>query len=170
MKFRKKPVVIEAHQFDGTYECMKQLNALFPEMQTRSVQFHIAHNYAYNWKIGTLEKGHIVNDGDWIIKDSNGEFYPCNPDIFVKTYDPVPDKAPFVLQPGQVKIFGIDKAAGFKRICNESELVKEGKKILKNPMTGDYYDFAKYLWVEYPDDRENVRLHKNMLRSIKNRK
>ncbi|WP_205665603.1 hypothetical protein [Georhizobium profundi] len=39
--------------------------------------------------IETLEGGHIVTPGDWIIQGVNGEFYPCKPDIFAKTYEPV---------------------------------------------------------------------------------
>lgn len=57
MKFRKKPVVIEAYQTDK-------------EM--------IIH---------TLEGDMLASSGDWIITGVNGEQYPCKPDIFEKTYD-----------------------------------------------------------------------------------
>ncbi|AHK11805.1 hypothetical protein S349_15 [Shewanella sp. phage 3/49] len=40
----------------------------------------------HGW-IDTLEGGHIVCPSDWIIKGVKGEFYPCKPDIFLKTYD-----------------------------------------------------------------------------------
>lgn len=39
--------------------------------------------------VETLEGGHIVTPGDWIIRGVKGEFYPCKPDIFALTYDPV---------------------------------------------------------------------------------
>ena len=39
--------------------------------------------------INTLEGGHIVTPGDWIICGVKGEFYPCKPDIFAVTYEPV---------------------------------------------------------------------------------
>jgi hypothetical protein len=39
--------------------------------------------------ISTLEGDMIANTGDYIIKGVNGEFYPCKPDIFKKTYEPV---------------------------------------------------------------------------------
>lgn len=42
----------------------------------------------HGW-IDTLEGGHIVCPGDWIITGVNGEHYPCKPDIFEKTYEPV---------------------------------------------------------------------------------
>jgi hypothetical protein len=38
--------------------------------------------------VKTLEGGHIVTPGDWIIKGVKGEFYPCKPDIFAATYEP----------------------------------------------------------------------------------
>lgn len=42
----------------------------------------------HGW-IDTLEGGHTVCPGDWIIKGVKGEFYPCKPDIFEMTYEPV---------------------------------------------------------------------------------
>ena len=40
--------------------------------------------------IGTLEGPHRCSPGDWIICGVNGEFYPCKPDVFEKTYDWLP--------------------------------------------------------------------------------
>ena len=42
----------------------------------------------HGW-IDTLEGGHIVCPGDWIITGVQGEHYPCKPDIFEQTYDPI---------------------------------------------------------------------------------
>lgn len=58
-KFRKKPIVIEAYQT------------------------------TYPKPIETLEGTMMANPGDWIITGVNGEQYPCKPDIFAKSYDPV---------------------------------------------------------------------------------
>lgn len=44
--------------------------------------------HSHGW-IDTLEGGHIVCPGDWIITGVHGEHYPCKPDIFAATYDPV---------------------------------------------------------------------------------
>lgn len=44
--------------------------------------------HVHGW-IDTLEGGHIVCPGDWIIKGIKGEFYPCKPDIFEATYEAV---------------------------------------------------------------------------------
>lgn len=43
--------------------------------------------HVHGW-IDTLEGGHIVCPGDWIIRGVKGEFYPCKPDIFEATYEP----------------------------------------------------------------------------------
>lgn len=79
MKFRKKPVVIEAHQFNGpsSFEKMPSdfVHAIFPDTGTGE------------FKIATLEGEHIVSLGDWVIKGIKGEFYPCKPDIFDATYE-----------------------------------------------------------------------------------
>lgn len=77
MKFRKKPVVIEATQW---FKMGDHPAVIKP---------------AENWDDGecgwvnTLEGGHIVTPGDWIITGVKGEHYPCKPDIFALTYDEV---------------------------------------------------------------------------------
>ena len=86
MKYRKKPVVIEAVQFfnDGeSYEILHWINI---------GQVKNGGELA-SWKNGvliipTLEGDHTANSGDWIIKGVQGEFYPCKPDIFEATYEP----------------------------------------------------------------------------------
>ena len=81
-KFRKRPVVIEAIQFTGKNdaECLEFCQcAKDPEESKPSLI------------ISTLEGNMICSIGDWIIKGVNGEFYPCKPDIFEKTYERVDD-------------------------------------------------------------------------------
>ena len=79
MKFRKKPVVIEATQWfkDGDHPAVFMRN----DPYTYS-------NMLVAW-IDTLEGGHVVSVGDWIITGVQGEHYPCKPDIFEMTYEPV---------------------------------------------------------------------------------
>lgn len=76
--YRKKPVVIEAVQWfkDGDHHAVMNYESPDPTMQGRG------------W-ITTLEGGHIVTPGDWIIKGVAGEFYPCKPEIFAGTYEAV---------------------------------------------------------------------------------
>ena len=92
-QFRKKPVVIEAVRW-FKYEPSAEVG---PEVAKYHVRFnqhyvlcqmcHAPYN-KHGW-IETLEGGHIVCPGDWIIKGVKGEFYPCKPDIFEMTYEPV---------------------------------------------------------------------------------
>ena len=81
MKYKKKPTIIEAVQFDGTDE---SVDWLLPQLI--SGEIGRATNKLY---IKTLKGVMTANKGDYIIKGVNGEFYPCKPDIFEKTYEPV---------------------------------------------------------------------------------
>ena len=89
MKFRKKPVVIEAMQF--TYPPTADLAAWCPAM--RNIRKHRHPGAKGEVDIVTLEDGtdgrakHVATEGDWIIKGVQGEFYPCKPDIFAATYE-----------------------------------------------------------------------------------
>ena len=119
LRFRKKPVVIEASQwfkngdhpldYSRTHHGLEngQLRDFQPqERQANAWEGDIVRYYRtpsidgkqackhcgkimheHGW-IDTLEGGHIVCPGDWIITGVNGEFYPCKPDIFAKTYEP----------------------------------------------------------------------------------
>ena len=82
-KFRKKPVVIEAMQFtDATKDrCFNWVAG------NRMARFD--GNEDPVMLIETLEGNMVVSLGDWIIKGVKGEFYPCKPDIFAETYEPV---------------------------------------------------------------------------------
>lgn len=84
MKFRKKPIVVDAIQFDG---CNHDEIREFSEGACVSCK---PWKEAYAWlKIETLEGCMEATIGDWIIRGIKGEFYPCKPDIFEATYEPV---------------------------------------------------------------------------------
>ena len=83
MKFRKKPVIIEAIQFNG--ENGEEIEE-FTNCAARRLATHTP-----LMVISTLEGDHQARTGDWIIKGINGEFYPCKPDIFEQTYEVVSD-------------------------------------------------------------------------------
>ncbi len=89
LKFRKKPVVIEAVQW------------FFNSIEARDNNFPAIKNFCGEQCdldpfdglfIHTLEGNHKADNGDWIIKGVKGEFYPCKPDIFEMTYDLVDPK------------------------------------------------------------------------------
>lgn len=87
MRFRKRPIEVEAIKF--TYETQDRV---------------------YNWIAGnrsadrdgegkptlhiqTLEGVMTATLGDWIIRGVAGEFYPCKPEVFVRTYEPVEEES-----------------------------------------------------------------------------
>lgn len=80
MKARKKPVVVEAMEF--TYETKDQVYNFV--RCTTSTDWEDGEPVL---KIQTLEGVMTARLGDYIIKGVNGEFYPCKPDIFEKTYE-----------------------------------------------------------------------------------
>jgi hypothetical protein len=88
-QYRKKPVVIEAVQF--TREMVLEQEPLAPGLVFRSKSLHPGRGEIYHYKYGveTLEGFMEASIGDWIIKGVNGEFYPCKPDIFEKTYEAI---------------------------------------------------------------------------------
>lgn len=83
MKYRKKPVEIEAVQFIMDLQDLKKLREFCPN------------NINYDWLkdgklyIETLEGDMLANEGDYIIKGVKGEFYSCREDIFELTYEKV---------------------------------------------------------------------------------
>lgn len=89
MKYRKKPVVIEAIQWDGTEAGLQRIKSFFPALETTAKSGHLRKPEVTRWRIQTLEGGHEVSPGDFIIKGIKGEFYPCKPEIFEMTYEPV---------------------------------------------------------------------------------
>jgi hypothetical protein len=88
MKFRKKPVVVEAVQFLPNTESQKAINSLATQGQ-RQVELMIDPQGRYSLYINTLEGKMEASIGDWIIRGVSGELYPCKPDIFLKTYEVV---------------------------------------------------------------------------------
>lgn len=91
MKYRKKPVVIEAVQWTGMN--LEEIK----EFVGKDLEYGI---YDAAWKSGaalpkvsmkihTLEGYLNASVGDFIIRGVNGEYYPCKPDVFSKTYEAV---------------------------------------------------------------------------------
>ena len=92
MKYRKKPVVIEAMQWDGYPESTQEIIDWNPEINYQNIPISTSkYNREYEPAlfIPTMEGMMKASVGDWIIKGVAGEFYPCKPDIFDKTYEKV---------------------------------------------------------------------------------
>lgn len=116
-KYRKKPVVVEATQWFKNGDHPEDACTMVKSDPNSVTQFEpflsegkIVRNFEkaatgsyllhcntcgremrdHGW-IDTLEGGHIVCPGDWIITGVANEHYPCKPDIFEKTYEPIQD-------------------------------------------------------------------------------
>ncbi len=85
MKYRKKPVVIEAELFDQDKK--HRLSDEFRAVICACTNGGGRAGWSYH--IHTLEGPLHVSDCDYIIKGVKGEFYPCKPDIFISTYEKV---------------------------------------------------------------------------------
>ena len=119
MKYRKKPVVIEAYQL--TEEMVEEL--LFDKKELSGIRMTSASLhpptrtiYSYTLRIDTLEgETYKVDVGDWIIRGVKGEYYPCKPDIFEATYEFVDVKKDSIEAD---KIENVQPNAIIKKRCN----------------------------------------------------
>lgn len=84
-KYRKKPVVIEAIQYIGLENMVEVQEFVGDSLTIYADEI----NSVFTVFIRTLEGDMIVSFEDYIIKGVNGEFYPCKPDIFEKSYEKV---------------------------------------------------------------------------------
>jgi hypothetical protein len=84
VRFRKKPVVIEAVQLDGTKDGCRRVHDFL------GWEHNDAGNCPGPISIETLEGEMMCELGSWVVKGIQGEFYPVKPDIFAMTYEPVP--------------------------------------------------------------------------------
>lgn len=87
MKFRKKPVVIEAFQWIGGPEQEDDPEWIVKAIKDGKVWFDNEGTPDVKLIIQTLEGAQEASVGDYIIRGVAGEIYPCKPDIFRATYD-----------------------------------------------------------------------------------
>lgn len=86
-KYVKKPVVVETVLWDGTYDRAEFISDWMAYNDSdRILSFN---SVTKDLEIQTLEGTMTATKGDIIIKGVDGEFYPCKPDIFKKTYEEV---------------------------------------------------------------------------------
>ena len=87
MKYRKKPVVIEAFQWTGGPEQEDDPEWINEAIKNKMAWFENAGTPDVKFMIRTLEGVHEASVGDYIIRGIAGEIYPCKPDIFRETYE-----------------------------------------------------------------------------------
>lgn len=100
--YRKKPVVIEAEQFTG--DNFEKIIKFIGEQNLVAQEFDtdISKEFPTEIHIKTLEGTMIASRYDYIIKGIKGEFYPCKPDVFHKTYDMAYDYIDAILERNQM--------------------------------------------------------------------
>lgn len=86
MKYRKKPVVVDAIQYDGSQDSYDKLKEFCGDIVGIWSDSLTTIRVIY---IQTLEGSMIISPNDYVIKGAQGEIYPCKPDIFHQTYESV---------------------------------------------------------------------------------
>ena len=87
--YRKKPVTIEARQWSGAGGTAEAQGLA----RWCGGNYHLHEPFGRQGvpciEVSTLEGVMVAHLGDWVIKGVKGEFYPCKPDVFEATYEPV---------------------------------------------------------------------------------
>ena len=141
-KYVKKPIVIEAVQYNGN-NVQEILNFCGGPVVVGMLN---------EITIKTLEGPLHVSDGDFIIKGVEGEFYPCKPDIFEKTYDVVEDGV-------RLQTFG-EKAVGITFNPSSSDEVHEAKMLAAKQI-----DLLEKVHIKLTNDSANTSWVRNVLRT-----
>ena len=145
-KFVKKPVVIEAIQYDGANitEIETFVGGKLPTVMNSNKDTQLV--------VSTLEGDMKISKKDYVIKGVNGEFYPCKPDIFEKTYDVVE----IVERP---QTFG-EKAVGITFNPSSSDEVHEAKMLAAKQI-----DLLEKVHIKLTNDSANTSWVRNVLRT-----
>lgn len=86
MRYRKRPVVVEAFRWTGDYDQTEDPKWIVEAIKAGTVRIEYPSMF-----IDTLEGTHEAKSGDYIIRGVKGELYPCKPDIFEMTYEEAPE-------------------------------------------------------------------------------
>ena len=135
-KFVKKPVVIEAIQYDGANitEIETFVGGKLPTVMNSNKDTQLV--------VSTLEGDMKVTKGDYVIKGINGEFYPCKPDIFKSTYDVVEDNNG-ILSEGEKRVRTNFNVSSSKTVDEAKQLLAKAINLLatdQNDVASYYYD------------------------------
>ena len=135
-KFVKKPVVIEAIQYDGANitEIETFVRGKLPTIMTSDLGAQLV--------ISTLEGDMKVTKGDYVIKGINGEFYPCKPDIFKSTYNVIEDNNG-ILSEGEKRVRTNFNVSSLKIVDETKQLMAKAINLLstdQNSVASYYYD------------------------------
>lgn len=137
MNYTKRPVTIQAWQFTKE-NYTKGVPHIF---RSKNVSYWSQYGgEVIGGEIKTLEGVMEISENDWVICGVNGEFYPCKPDIFEKTYMPEIDVKEYIERLRKLAISGHDKEEVYKMageiLCDalnlfgQEKLTKEFKDIV----------------------------------------
>ncbi len=145
-KFVKKPVVIEAIQYDGANitEIETFVGGKLPTVMNSNKDTQLV--------VSTLEGDMKISKKEYVIKGVNGEFYPCKPDVFEKTYDVVE----IVERP---QTFG-EKAVGITFNPSSSDEVHEAKMLAAKQI-----DLLEKAHIKLTNDSANTSWVRNVFRT-----
>ena len=135
-KFVKKPVVIEALQYDG-----ENIEAI-ENFVGKKLSTVMSSNVDVNLIIPTLEGDMKASKGDYIIKGIKGEFYPCKPDVFKSTYNVVEDNNG-ILSEGEKRVRTTFNVLSLATVDIAKQLMAEAINLLsrdQNDVASYYYD------------------------------
>ena len=136
MNYTKKPVTIQAWQFTKE-NYTKGVPHIF---RSKNVSYWSQYGgKVIGGEIKTLEGVMEISENDWVICGVNGEFYPCKPDIFEKTYMPEIDVKEYIVRLRKLATSGHDKEEVYKiageilcdalKLFGQEKLIKEFKSI-----------------------------------------
>ena len=145
-KFVKKPVVVEAIQYNG--ENIAEIEIFIG----KKLPFVTSSNDNIQLVISTLEGDMKASKNDYVIKGVNGEFYPCKPDIFEKTYDIIEDSE-------RPQTFG-EKAVGITFNPSGVDEVYEAKMLAAKQI-----DLLEKVHIKLTNDSANTSWVRNVLRT-----
>ena len=138
-KFVKKPVVIEAIQYNGTN--ITEIESFVGE-KLSIIIFSVEDTQLV---IPTLEGYMKISKGDYVIKGIKGEFYPCKPDVFKSTYNVVEDNNG-ILSEGEKRVRTNFNVSSSKTVDTAKQLMAEAINLLsrdQNDVASYYYDNLK---------------------------
>ena len=135
-KFVKKPVVVEAIQYNGINitEVESFVGAKLPTVWLSVEETQLI--------LSTLEGDMKVSKGDYVIKGIKGEFYPCKPDIFKSTYNVIEDNNG-ILSEGEKRVRTNFNVSSLKIVDETKQLMAKAINLLstdQNSVASYYYD------------------------------
>lgn len=122
MKYRKKPIVVEAFKWTGGPDQTEDPEWVVEKIKDGTVYFSSMDGYACVLCIKTLEGTMTAIPGDYIIKGLRGELYPCKPDIFDASYESAETECPTIEPPQDERAADeCDYCTGYKTIKSEEK-------------------------------------------------